>query len=102
MRKAEWFAGRLRELREAANLTQQQLAERSGMTVRTITQLECGGSRPSWETVLALAEVLQVELEEFAREPADQAPRSRGRPPKMVAEAAPADKRHGGRRQVGN
>jgi transcriptional regulator with XRE-family HTH domain len=84
--KAEWFAGRLRELREAAGLTQQQLAERAGMAWRTITHLEGSDRKPTWETVLALCQALGVEVGEFAKEPTTQHEPRRGRPPKEVAE----------------
>jgi transcriptional regulator with XRE-family HTH domain len=94
--KAEWFAGRLRELREAAGLTQQQLAERAGMAWRTITHLEGGDRKPSWETVLALCQALSVEVGEFAKEPTAQYEPRRGRPPKGIA-AEPAAKRSRGR-----
>src|SRR4051812_41532812 len=94
--KAEWFAGRLRELREAAGLTQQQLAERAGMAWRTITHLEGGDRKPSWETVLALCQALGVDCREFAKEPTTQHEPRRGRPPKAPPEQ-PAPKRPRGR-----
>jgi len=52
----------LRAWRIAAGLTQEQLAERSGMSVRAIGDLERGKvSRPHRETVRLLAEVLGVD-----------------------------------------
>jgi transcriptional regulator with XRE-family HTH domain len=86
---AEWFAGRLRELREQAGLTQQQLAEKAGMAWRTITHLEGGDRKPTWETVLTLAGVLGVDCGEFAKEPAARPERRRGRPPKAAHVPAP-------------
>ncbi len=83
--KAEWFAGRLRELREAAGLTQQQLALRASMAWRTITHLEGGDRKPSWETVLALCQALGVSPEAFLQEPADRPPPGRGRPRKNAS-----------------
>jgi transcriptional regulator with XRE-family HTH domain len=67
---AEWFPGRLRELREAAGLTQPQLAERVGITTRQISRLETGVQMATWATVLALAKVLGVTSEAFNVEPA--------------------------------
>jgi transcriptional regulator with XRE-family HTH domain len=84
--KAEWFAGRLRELRESAGLTQEQLAERAGMAWRTITHLEGGDRKPTWETVLALCVALGVDCREFAKEPTQPHEPKRGRPPKPAAE----------------
>lgn len=86
----EWFAGRLRELRESAGLTQQQLAERASMAWRTITHLESGDRKPSWETVLALSKALDVSCEAFTSEPMEHEPKGRGRPRKAKAEVAPA------------
>jgi transcriptional regulator with XRE-family HTH domain len=88
--KAEWFAGRLRELREAAGLTQEQLGRRAGMAWRTITHLEAGDRKPTWETVLALCRALGVECGAFATEPAARPEPRRGRPRKAKpAEEAP-------------
>jgi transcriptional regulator with XRE-family HTH domain len=94
--KAEWFAGRLRELRESAGLTQEQLAERAGMAWRTITHLEGGDRKPTWETVLALCQALGVDCGEFTREPTSPHEPRRGRPPKG-APPQPAPKRPRGR-----
>ena len=52
MANPDWFAGRLRELREQAGVTQQQLAERAGLTREGIAQLEVGRrnrpGKPFW------------------------------------------------------
>jgi transcriptional regulator with XRE-family HTH domain len=79
---AEWFAGRLKELREQARLTQEQLAERAGMNKFGVAQLEQGRNKPSWETVLALAKALNVSCEAFTQEPAPRPAAGPGRPPK--------------------
>jgi transcriptional regulator with XRE-family HTH domain len=82
--RAEWFAGRLRELREASGMTQKQLAEASGLKEGGIRDLEQGRRGPSWETVLALAKALSVDCLAFTTPPAAEAaaPRPRGRPRK--------------------
>ena len=60
------FAVRLRRLREAAALTQEELAARAGLTVKAVGALERGERRrPYPHTVRALAEALQ--LDESAR-----------------------------------
>ncbi len=58
--KAEMsFGGRLRQLREAAGLTREQLAERAGLTAKGIGALERGErQRPYPHTVQALAAAL--------------------------------------------
>lgn len=67
--RAEWFAGRLAELREASGLTQLQLADKAGVHVRTITHLEAGTRKPTWETALAIADVLKVSPLAFCEPP---------------------------------
>jgi transcriptional regulator with XRE-family HTH domain len=85
------FAGRLREIREGAGLTQQQLAERAGMTKDGIAQLEQGRRKPSWETVLALSDALQVSCEQFREEPGIRPEPKRGRPPRATPSTPPAE-----------
>jgi DNA-binding XRE family transcriptional regulator len=82
MAKAEWFAGRLRELREGAGLTQGQLADKAGLTREGVAQLETGRRKPAWETVVALCEALACGCEAFLQEPASAPGPRRGRPRK--------------------
>jgi transcriptional regulator with XRE-family HTH domain len=59
----ETFAERLKKLRDQAKLTQEQLAEKSGLDVGTVRQLEQGTRRnPQWQTVCALAYGLKKEV----------------------------------------
>jgi transcriptional regulator with XRE-family HTH domain len=76
------FAGRLRELREAKGLSRQQLAEKAGLKVGGIRDLEQGRRLPGWETVLALAEALSVTPNAFTEPPAGKPAPKRGRPKK--------------------
>jgi transcriptional regulator with XRE-family HTH domain len=80
--EAAWFGGRLRELREAAGLTQPQLAERVGISTRQVSRLETGEQVATWPTVLALAKALGVDCTAFTTPPAAEAAatRPRGRP----------------------
>jgi DNA-binding XRE family transcriptional regulator len=79
------FGPRLRELREAAGLTQQELAEKAGCHKQTITKLEAEAQEPAWPLVLALAKVLGVTCDAFAVAPTDTSKRNPGRPPKRPA-----------------
>ncbi len=54
------LGARLRRAREAAGLTQEALAERSGLGVRTISDLERGRTRPRPSTVRQLLSVLEL------------------------------------------
>jgi excisionase family DNA binding protein len=56
---------RLRAVREAAGLTQLELAARSGLTHEAISNLEVGRRTPYAETVRKLARALRVEPERF-------------------------------------
>lgn len=64
------FAGRLKELREAARLSQAALAERAGLYVFSVAKLEQGVREPAWSTVLALANALGVSVAAFVARPA--------------------------------
>ncbi len=80
------FAGRLRELREQAGLTQGQLADRAGLIKDFISRLERGERSPSWETVLALGAALGVACTAFTIAPKDAPSPERGRPRKASAD----------------
>src|SRR5918997_533921 len=58
---------RLWALREAAGLSQLQLAAASGLTHEAIATLETGKRAPLAATVMALAQALAVEPERFVR-----------------------------------
>jgi transcriptional regulator with XRE-family HTH domain len=90
---AAWFAGRLRELRDAAGLTQQQLADKAGLAVGVIRKLERREHRPTWETVLTLCQALGVTCEAFTQEPAERPPATPGRPKKQADEPPLAEER---------
>jgi transcriptional regulator with XRE-family HTH domain len=62
------FAGLLRSLREQACLTQEELAERSGLSIRAISDLERGRtSKPHRRSVALLAEALRIDGESRER-----------------------------------
>jgi transcriptional regulator with XRE-family HTH domain len=86
--RCEWFGPRLKELRTKAMLTQGQLAELTQGRVSRggIANLEQGLRLPGWDSVLALAEALEVNVSAFAQEPANIGPTSPGRP-KVAAES---------------
>jgi len=62
------FAVMLKQLRTAHGMTQEELAERSGASVRSISDLERGISRlPRKDTVQLLADALQLSPDESAQ-----------------------------------
>ena len=56
------FCERLRKMRETKGLTQEQLANISGITVRMIQQYEHGKSKPRYEASTKLAKALDVSI----------------------------------------
>jgi transcriptional regulator with XRE-family HTH domain len=54
----------LAELRKAAGLTQEELAERAGISWSQVQKLEYGRSRPTWQTLQGLARALGPEVYE--------------------------------------
>ncbi len=65
MSELPFFAVRLREIRMAAKMTQEELAQRAGVTRVTIARLETGEREPSWSTVVAIANALGVAVTAF-------------------------------------
>jgi predicted ATPase/transcriptional regulator with XRE-family HTH domain len=76
------FGKALREYRQSAGLTQEALAERSGVSVRGIQDLERGTSQPQDGTIRRLAEALNLSGEPLAALLAlvTPTPRRRGAP----------------------
>jgi transcriptional regulator with XRE-family HTH domain len=89
------FAEKLRQLRYAAELTQEQLAERSGINLWTIRGYEQGRREPNWKGVLCLAKALHVTAEVFAdceeSDSNEELSRPRGRPKKAEGDEGDAD-----------
>jgi transcriptional regulator with XRE-family HTH domain len=97
MKRPSGFAARLRELREAAGLTQRRLAEEAGMHTLGVAKLEQGLREPSWATVRCLARALGLNCLHFEVEtPADPPAAPKGRPRK----GAPSAPKRRGRRKT--
>src|SRR5205807_3723480 len=85
------FGERLRRLRVAAELTQEALAERAGVSVRSISNLERGGPHvPRRDTVALLAGALGLtSAERAALVAAARRAATRGHPTPDVAPTGP-------------
>lgn len=59
------FGPRLRFLREAAGMSQELLADRSGLSANSLARIERSEREPGWGTVLKLAAALGVEPNDF-------------------------------------
>lgn len=55
----------LKEARQDKGLTQQQLADKLGITRQTISHIECGRIKPSIDNAKAIANVLGFEWSNF-------------------------------------
>ena len=61
------FGNRLRKIREARGFTQRDLADRVKIELVQISRYERGQALPNAETLVALAEVLQVDIDVLLR-----------------------------------
>lgn len=59
------FAKRLREKRKAKHLTQEELAKKVGITKTSISFYETGKKKPTYERLVELASVLEVDINYF-------------------------------------
>ena len=59
----------LKKRRELLGVTQEHLAELSGVGLRTLKALESGKSNPTFETLTRLTEVLGMELKLEVKQP---------------------------------
>jgi transcriptional regulator with XRE-family HTH domain len=57
----------LRRLREERDYSREVVAVRAGVSLTTLVKAELGSSSPTWPTVRAIAEALDVSLEELGR-----------------------------------
>lgn len=84
------FGLRLRAIRKARNLTQEQFAELLDRTTEAVSNMERGVSLPSVETLIRLSEKLGVPLRDLADalEPAEDADSKRIALESTLAESA--------------
>jgi transcriptional regulator with XRE-family HTH domain len=78
------FGARLKELRQAAGLTQEALARNTGISTSTVAKIEHRDIDPAWSTVVRLAKGLGVNVAAFVEDNGDAA-----------AEAKPAKRKRG-------
>ncbi len=60
------MADRVKRLREAAGLSQPQLAEKAGISVWLLRRWEQTGRTPLFGTIIKVADALDVSLDELA------------------------------------
>ncbi|MEM9692808.1 MAG: helix-turn-helix domain-containing protein [Myxococcota bacterium] len=67
-----YLADNMRQLREARDLTQHQVAKRAGIPRPTWANLESGGANPTLTVLLKVAQALSVSVEELLGPPRPQ------------------------------
>jgi transcriptional regulator with XRE-family HTH domain len=60
------FAERLKLLRQSRNITQTRLAELLDVSPRVYNRWEKGGNIPHFETIVRIADILKISLDELA------------------------------------
>lgn len=75
---ASGFGDRLKQLRQRAGMTQEQLAYTARVSLSSVTKAEQGKIEPTWNTVRALAKALGVSLAEF--DSVDEPPAANAKP----------------------
>ena len=61
------FGARLKEIRTSLNLSQKELSEQTGLTLRTIQRIENNEVKPSLYSLKVIGEVLKTDLSEFVK-----------------------------------
>ena len=61
------FGARLKEIRTSLNISQKELSEQTGLTLRTIQRIENNEVKPSLYSLRVIGEVLKTDLSEFAK-----------------------------------
>jgi len=59
------FAQRLKTIRKIRNLTQEELASRSGLTLSQIARIETARTNPTLSTVFRIARTMDIRLTEL-------------------------------------
>lgn len=71
------FADKVRRKREKLGMTQKDLADKTGTSVRTVLKIETGHGNPRFETVAIYARILQISLDSIVSQdelPNDEVP----------------------------
>jgi transcriptional regulator with XRE-family HTH domain len=62
---AKQLGVKIKQIRKTAKLTQERLAEKTGLSVEYISRIERGVSQPSFKTLEMLADALNVTAKDF-------------------------------------
>lgn len=59
------FGAFVQKHRKAKGYTQQELAEKLGITLKSVSYIECGLTYPSQENIFKISEILEMSLDEY-------------------------------------
>ena len=62
------FGERLKEFRTSLNCSQKELAEKTGLTLRTIQRIENNEVKPSLYSLKVIGEAFKTDLSEFVKQ----------------------------------
>jgi transcriptional regulator with XRE-family HTH domain len=61
------FGARLKEVRKSLHISQKELSEQTGLTIRTIQRIENNEVKPSLYSIKVIGEVLKTDLTAFTK-----------------------------------
>ncbi|MFN5642468.1 MAG: helix-turn-helix domain-containing protein [Sphingobacteriales bacterium] len=59
------FGARLKEIRTSLNISQKELSEKTGLTIRTIQRIENNEVKPSLHSIKVISDALEIESSEL-------------------------------------
>ena len=59
------FCARLKEIRTSLNISQKELSEKTGLTIRTIQRIENNEVKPSLHSIKVISDALEIESSEL-------------------------------------
>lgn len=65
MKELKLFGLRMKELRTVRKLSQEQLAEKAGISPKYMSRIEMGQHFPSFDVIKKIANALHVEMKDF-------------------------------------
>lgn len=91
------FGHKLRELREEKSLTQEQLAEKIGVSTNAVGQFERGKIFPNYETITTIINVLDVDANLFFSRDAIDYPDEAKWIAKIIVKLTPEERKNFGK-----
>jgi len=65
MNSKELFGRRIQEIRKQRKLSQEQVAEKAGISSNYLSRIECGKENPTFDMLVKLSEALTADMREM-------------------------------------